>query len=190
MFGDAADVADGPAKAVMSAAAVELQETPWPTPSEPDAVERMASILFRAPLDDAMPRERAVALYAEAAEASGDPVAYIEADLDRTLAAANRLADRANAVADEAASVSREDVFVVEAAIGTLRVHRDMYGASYRRLEQAGHAHARAARAVCDRRFDAAVRTLGSAADALAVRARAERRPASDFEPPRVLVRA
>ncbi len=154
------------------AAAEQLEETPWPASSEPDAVELMASIFFGAKLDNSMPREKSIEIYTAELVKSENPVGTVTSDLGEIVSTANAVADHAMGLALTDTRITVEDVMTVETAILTLKVHRDMFGSAFRALEKAGFDEARAARFEGDRELNAAVRRLGEAADALSAIAR------------------
>lgn len=142
-------------------AALAVYASKWPSPEGGGGLGRM----FGAGGGERVSVAGAADFYV--ASLSGDRVDAILRDAARHLAAAEPLVAAADAAA-LSVRPTRTDVSAVESAIGELRSVRDVYLAALRRLEREGERADPKSVAELRGAFNAAIRDVGMAADALA----------------------
>jgi len=155
-----AAVASSPARDAIGAAARGLAATPWPKPQNASLIDRMTG--GAADAQPRVSRGEAVDAYEAAVLGRIDPVRALAEDARVHLEAARALAAAADVAAD-AGAARMSDVDLVEQGIAALREARGIYLDVFERIDRD-----RDARRALKRDFDAAVESLGAAADRLA----------------------
>lgn len=149
-------------------AAAAVGETAWPKPETLSLGALLTG--FISGDDDHVSKDDAVKAYVKTLAATDAPAQNLLKDAEHHLAAAQRLAEAADAAAASVRPVA-SDIAIVETAIGELREQRDIYLAALKTLEKAGEpAPADNADDVLKTSFNEAIKTIGAAADRLADR--------------------
>jgi hypothetical protein len=146
-------------RAALAEAAGRLAASPWPKPSSSSLADRLAGA---EPRGEKISRDDAVEAYVGALRVGENSKIALEGDAARHLDAARALKVAAE-VACDSASPRLSDVALMEDAIADLRETRSIYVSSLKKLD--------ADKGAIDRLktdFDAAIRELAAAADALA----------------------
>jgi len=156
----------GPERAILVEAARSAAWAPWPKPSSSSLAQMLAGA---EETSVKISRNDAIDAYVAALSGAEDPKAVLLADAGRHLAAADAL-KRAAEAACESAAPKLSDVALIEESIADLRETRSIYAASLKEISSE-----KATIEEVKRQFDAALKSLGEAADLLAENAMKKR---------------
>lgn len=156
----------GEAQRVALVSAVnDLRRTPWPATAEGADGDGVISLIFGKVTGKGTPRDAALDVYLTTVIAADRPAEdVVMSHADDTLRRARQVAELGRSAASTMVP-ERSDIGLLESAINSARISRDMYVDALRELSDRGHDVAREDWKEVERAFDQTITDIGRAAD-------------------------